>query len=621
MNLALLFIGGVGTAIGQQEETDDIFTILPTPKEMSRSKGYFRLNDNIGVSFAQEELRPIASLFVDYVNRLSNLELQLVDSSSKNTKITLRINKDLEKEAYTISVGRTIEIEGQSYGSVANAIASLVQLIEVSEKGSKIAKVSISDKPTSEFRSVMLDLARFWHPVETIKETIDLLWLYKIKYLSLHMSDNRRFTFPLEKFPKVNKTNADGSREFYTKDELTDLVTYAKNRGGVTIIPEIEVPGHSGVLYSTYPEIFGSVDDETGEAKPPLYVVNMAKESTYTALREIINEVAEVFYTSPYLHVGGDEVYLENLKKVPEYKEYAEKHNLQEALNGGDANELFCHFINRMNEMVKATGKKTIIWEGFHGTGGSKHVTVDKDITIIVWNTTYNHPQNLLDNGYKIVNSTWVPWYMVGAMNFAPDLKKAYEWNLKKWSHWQDAIENIEVKGNENILGGQISYWEQNHFKVLPVLRKRVPALAAHLWSGNIDTSYEGMMASIEHTDNLYTTLFSPVKIMAEGLLHEEDHRFVDTLQLKLDSQKDFDYKWQFSNSWNLPFMKRAKSYSKPIEIAKSGILTVQAFDEEATPSATLVKSISRKLFQHIPTRCMAQYQKKVGRRRPIFQL
>ncbi|CAM4088735.1 family 20 glycosylhydrolase [Zobellia roscoffensis] len=555
-------------------QVDKNLGLIPTPHQLIQKKGHFQLSGAITVGVNQTELEPIAKILINYLNRIAKVDLDFVDAKEKRAKIQLKINKDLKPNSHSVKVGKIIELEGQSYEAVANAVASLVQLVKNSEKGSSLPRVTITDSPKSDFRSVMLDLARFWHPTETIKETIDLLWLYKIKYLSLHLSDNKRFTFPLENYPKVNKTHFDGSREFYTKDELKDLVDYAKKRG-VTIIPEIEVPGHSGVLWSTYPEIFGSVDEKTSEAKP-LYVVNMAKESTYLALNEIISEVAEVFYNSPYLHVGGDEVYLENLKKVPEYQEYTSKHNLQEAAKG-DANELFCHFINRMNSMVKAQGKKTIIWEGFHGTG-SKNLTVDKDITVIVWNTTYNHPQNLLDNGYHIVNSTWMPWYMVGAMNFAPTQKQAYSWKPTQWSHWQDSIEDIEVNSDKGILGGQISFWEQNHFKVIPVLRKRVPILAAHLWSGGIEATYDEFSNTLDSSDKLYGKLFRPITFNVQGLLNEADQRFKEKLVIEINSKKDVEYKWSFSNSWNLPNMGEAKTYETPIEIERSGILTVQAF-------------------------------------------
>ncbi|OWW26167.1 hypothetical protein B4Q04_00340 [Zobellia sp. OII3] len=615
LSLFLLLLGALSGGAQISKVDHGNWDVLPSPTQMVKEKGYFKLNGPTLVGVAQPELKPLAEILVAYVNRIAGADLKLAQDSENSPKILLGINEDLNENSHTIKVGRKIEIEGQTYEAVSNAVASLVQLVEISKKGGAIPRVVISDSPKSNFRSVMLDLARFWHPTETIKETIDLLWLYKIKYLSLHLTDNKRFTFPLEKFPKVNKTHSDGSREFYTKEELRDLVEYAKNRG-VTIIPEIEVPGHSGILWSTYPEVFGSVDEQTKEAKP-LYVVNMAKESTYSALNTIIKEVAEVFYTSPYIHVGGDEVYLENLKKIPEYKAYTLEHNLQEAANG-DANELFCHFINRMNGMVKATGKKTLIWEGFHGTG-SKYVTVDKDITIIVWNTTYNHPQNLLDNGYKIVNSTWVPWYMVGAMNFAPEIKKAYDWSPTKWSHWQDAIEDIEVTGDEAILGGQISFWEQNHFKVIPVLRKRVPVLAAHLWSGSINTGYDNFLKTLEKTDQLYSRLFNPVKIEVSGLVHEEDQRFTDKITIAFQSKEEVEFKWNFSTSWSLPNMGKAKPYEGPIDIANGGILTVQAFTASGNPLGHPQQEYYQKIVPAYSYKVYGPISKEVGGSVPDF--
>jgi hexosaminidase len=352
--------------------------IIPQPNSIEVTKGSFTINSSTRIMYPDVSLLPLAELIGNNINKLASYVLKTVEGDEGNNSLILSLDSSLEGEEYKIDIDKNIVLSAGNYKALSSAAASLIQLINQDKKKFTLPHLSIVDKPDYDYRAVMLDLARFWHPVETIKETIDLLWYYKIPYLQLHLSDNRRFTFPMDEYPDLKKIMDDGSREYYTKEELTKLVKYAEHRG-VAIIPEIDLPGHSAQLFTKYPETFGTIDPKTGKAKY-MHVVNIAKEECYSACENIINQLAEVFYTSPYIHFGGDEVYLEALKQVPEYKDYCKRHGLNEAMNG-NAQELFCHFINRLHEMVKATGKKTIIWEGFHGDGAGK-VKIDKDITV-----------------------------------------------------------------------------------------------------------------------------------------------------------------------------------------------------------------------------------------------
>lgn len=574
--LLTLLLLGVSCNTSQRVDINSDVTVIPVPKEVISKKGTFNFSNKTTISVIDKSLMPLANLLANYSKRITGESLIISNEINENSSIVLKYNKALKNNAYVVTVNDKITLEASSFDLVSNAVATLVQLIKSDNQGSYVPYVTVKDNSDLEFRSVMLDLARFWHPTETIKETIDLLWLYKIPYLHLHLSDNKRFTFPLKDFPKINSVNGKGEREYYTIDELNDIVQYAKDRG-IAVIPEVDLPGHSTILWQTYPEVFGSLNSETNKPEQ-LYVINIAKEKTYEAVNNIIKELAKVFYTSPYIHIGGDEVYLENLKKVPEYQKYTKDNGLA-AASKGDANELFCHFINKMNQMVKATGKKTIAWEGFHDTGAG-NVIIDKDITVIVWNATYNNPNNLLKNGYKVINSTWVPWYMVGAMNLAPSIDRAYEWETTKWSHWDNAIKDVTVSENENIIGGQISYWEQNHFKVIPVLRDRVPVLAERLWNKTAIKEFNDFKNDLSINNGLYTKLFRPINTTVSNLIQEEDLKFISNSKIILDVENDANYKWSFSKSWDLPSVDDMTVYTNPIELNESGILTIQKEDK-----------------------------------------
>lgn len=550
--------------------------IVPLPHGMQQRQGNFEISPSTKIVVSGSELLPLANLFNKQLKKLSGFELDIVSEESNGKNIHFIVEERYEEEEYQLEISNDIRLKASNYNGLTLALSSLVQLISVIDNTSFLPKVDISDRPDYEYRAVMLDLARRWHPVETIQEAIDLLWLYKVKYLVLHLSDNRRVAFPLEDFPKLQALNPNGSRAYYTLEELNGMVEYAKQRG-IAIIPEIDLPGHSTQLWSQYPETFGSIDPKTGKAKA-LYVVNMAKEETYAACKKIIEQLAKVFYTSPYIHLGGDEVYLEAIKQIPEYKDYCKKHDLQAALDG-NANELFCHFINRMHKTIKETGKQTLVWEGFHGTGAGKE-TISKDIKVIVWNATYNTPQNLVSNGYDVINSTWIPWYMVGAMNLAPTPEKGYDWNVTDWSHWDDTIDDITIAHSPSIKGGQLSFWEQNYYTVIPVLRERLPVLSERLWNNRSLTTYEEFEQRSVAKDSLYSQLFRPVSISHENLLQKRDLTFDNTIRVRLDPLTTGEIRYSYSNDWGIPDMDKASVYREPMLLNESGVFTAQLYDK-----------------------------------------
>ena len=555
--------------------------IIPLPKNLEPKEGTFEITNKTKLIVSTPEVTPLANLLQEYVKRMDGIELQFSKGKSNKGDIFLNLVEGYKSEEYKLNIQEAIELNASNYNSMALGLASLVQSFTISNNKLLAPKMSIADKPDFAYRAVMLDVARMWHPVETLKETIDLLWMYKVPYLLLHLSDNRKVTFPFDRYPKLQMLHEDGSRWYYTKKELNDLVEYAKQRG-IAIIPEIDLPGHSGQMFTQYPEVFGHVDKKTRKANY-LYVVNMAKEEAYEGAQYIINELAETFYTAPYINLGGDEVYLEILKSLPEYKSYCQKHHLTEALNG-NANELFCHFINRVHKMIEATGKKTLVWEGFHGTGaGSEQIS--KDISVIVWNTTYNHPDSLRQNGYNIINSTWMPWYLVGAMNLAAPQGKAYRWDVTDWSHWNKNIEDIHLDSKEGIKGGQISFWEQNHFKVIPQLRERLPVLAARLWNNGSVSDFADFKTRYAQTNSIYEKLFHPVIIKYKNSFDEQDQTFLESVEIELSSSVSGRIKYHYSDSWKLPEMaSEAIVYDKPFLIDKSGVLTTQLFDANNKP-------------------------------------
>ena len=305
--------------------------------------------------------------------------------------------------AHTITIDEQAVVEGFDYRATAEGTATILQLLGKTEKGVRLPKVTIKDWPHADYCGVMLDVARQDHPIEAIKKVVQLCRLYKARYLQLHLTDDQGWTFPSTKYPKLGSKNygAHGgvAPRVYKLDELKELVAYADARG-VTIVPEFEVPGHSGAASRSLPEIFDAINPQS---KQPVGMgcMNMSNEEIYPALDTIIGEMCDVFRSSPYFHIGSDEVTSGRLSLHPGYKAFMAKHGLK------DDHQLADHFVAAVCAMVKKHGKKAIKWEGLANTA-------TKDVIIMAWEANSTVATDMLARGYTTITCPVEPGRAVG---------------------------------------------------------------------------------------------------------------------------------------------------------------------------------------------------------------
>lgn len=353
--------------------------------------------------------------------------------------------------------------------------------MEVNKKQVSFPRVSIHDQPASAYRGVLLDVARRWHEAATIRSLIDICRFYKIPYIQLHLTDDQLFTFPSAAFTLLPTQG-----KHYSREELFELVKYGQERG-VTLIPEMDLPGHSTAMRRAMPELFGRED---------LRVIDINKPEVHAAVKTLIKEMATVFYTSPYIHIGADECNFELFDKLPETQNNLRKKGYAET------HDLLLEYIIEMNKYVKSLGKTTLMWESFKGKG-KPYLTVPDDILIFAWETLYQRPDSLLDNGYTIMNAAWKPLYITPGYRWSA--KYIYEdWNLSKWQNWWDAAPSyhtIQLPSNPNIVGAQYCSWEMEDHMEIPELIARIPAFSEKTWNSSVKQDYktfEGMNAELE---------------------------------------------------------------------------------------------------------------------------
>ena len=484
--------------------------IIPTPKEIKylSNKKCLKLPKDIKVYSSDASLRPIVTIFVEQLNLLGHKH-QLSFDKTTNANMSIMLDETLKTEEYQINIDQSVILSGGSYKAISSAMSSMLHLIEKKDDYTLFPMVEIKDYPDATFRGLMIDVARRWHSINTLKKLVDMSAFYKLNYMQLHLTDDQSFTLPSKAYPKLATKD-----RHYTKEELVDLVNYADLRG-ITLIPEIDIPGHSRKFIETYPEIFSPKLKKWGKnmwgGDAFNNVINVGSEKVYSALDVILDEVIEIFHTSPYIHIGADEATIDNLKGDPLAEAMMKKENLE-----GNVHELYRHFIVRMNDMVKSKNKTMCIWEGFKREG---KIEIPKDLIVFEFESLYNLPNHLIEDGYTLVNTSWTPLYVVGTGiegGWIPrkwEPKKIYSWNMWQFENWYHKSPSfkkpIQLDKTPLVIGAQMCAWEQTDEGEIPSLRRRVPPFVERIWNTDYKLPYEEFYTNLDKSDNRLTSIIN----------------------------------------------------------------------------------------------------------------
>ncbi len=462
--------------------------VVPYPKEITISGKGLVLTEKSSIQANDPTLQPLVHLFQQELLQLTGVALD--NTSNKKAAILFEIDSSLGPDAYHLSIEEKVLLKGGSYQALAMAKNTLLQLVKQNEKGLILPALIIKDEPDAAYRGLLIDLARKWHSLATVKQLIDLAAFYKVNYLHLHFTDYQSYTLPSKHYPKL----ATPSRH-YSVEELREMEAYSQLRG-VTIIPEIDVPGHSSPFVKKYPEIFAIQDTVNNP-----YIINMGRAEVYQALDLLIGEVLSIFTATPYFHIGGDEAYFAKVLEDSDVQAYMAEHQL------GEIHELYRHFLIRMNTIVKKHGKQMCVWEGFSRQG---NISIPKDILVFEFETNKYLPNDLVEDGYTVVNTSWKPLYVVNQKKWSP--KTIYNWNIWRWENWWDRVPSftpIQLKPSPKIIGAEMCAWEQPDSVEIPSIRKRLPSMMERIWNQEEKIPYEQFATYLEQTDQRLSKLIN----------------------------------------------------------------------------------------------------------------
>ena len=451
-----------------------LYNVIPTPKKCELTGGTSALP--FFVSCDETEWNEHVRVLSDAFKKLHKSSLSLGDGG-----IVLKKDESISKGAYRIDTSDGAVLLASDSEGILYAIATFIQAADVKDGKITVERALIEDYSDKEYRSLMVDLAREWHPAYTVHQYIDLCFILKIKHLHLHFIDNERYTLPSKAFPKLNEADS------YTYEEIMEMREHAKALG-IIIIPEFEAPGHAAMLSRCYPEVFAN--EQLGETKEELTecgavisdasIICAGKKASFEGVKALLRETAELFPDSPYIHIGGDEAKIAAWGFCPHCKQYMAQRGIE------DVHELYSEYVGRVAREVISMGKTPIVWEGFPKKG--VHY-IPKETIVIAWESLYHMSYDLLDAGFKVINSSWVPMYVVPnpEPRFNWGIPEILEWNVYNWQHWYEhskAYNNpINVAPTEQVIGATLCLWECTFEEEISRGINNLTAMSERVWN------------------------------------------------------------------------------------------------------------------------------------------
>ncbi len=377
----------------------DRYAIVPKPVRLEERSGSYTLpaKPTISVQSADAEVRRVAQMLADQLaNSTGTAPTITMGRAAKGISLVSASGPKLGAEGYTLTVSpKQIVITAEQPPGFFYGVQSLMQLMPAAVfSPTKVNGVTwsvpaclIEDQPRYGYRGSMLDVGRYFYPVAFIKKYIDLLALHKFNTFHWHLTDDQGWRIEIKKYPKLTEFASIRPRTmvghytdrkysdkpyggFYTQDDVREVVKYAQERF-VTVIPEIEMPGHSVAVLSVYPEL-GSNPDRVLPVSGTWGVhdqVLFPREETFTFLENVLTEVMALF-PSQYIHIGGDECPKIEWKQSKFCQELIKKEGLK------DEHELQSYFIRRIDKFVTSKGRRIIGWDEILEGGLSPNATV-----------------------------------------------------------------------------------------------------------------------------------------------------------------------------------------------------------------------------------------------------
>ena len=509
--------------------TSPPISIVPRPAQVVPGEGNFTFSSQTLFSVENHEQAVIVRNFINLLKRSSGITSQLAIGGSEKSHVCFTTDSSLKSEAYQLAVTpEQIQVKASDIKGFFYALQTIRLLLPSAVEGNQQAKnirwsipaVTIQDEPRFGYRALMLDAARFFIPKENVLRIIDCMGMLKINTLHFHLTDDNGWRLEIKKYPRLTEVgawrvnrmdvpfyfrrNAEPGEPtpiggFYTQEDIKEVVAYAKKRF-VEIIPEIEMPGHSVAALTAYPEYSCTGGPFEVEGRWGVFNdIYCTKESTFTFMQDILDEVVKLFPSS-YIHLGGDEAPRIRWKNCVHCQERMKQEHLTKEA------ELQTYFINRIENYLNARGKKIIGWDEILEGG------IPQRATVMSWRGEKGGI-HAAKAGYDVIMSPNIYMYF-NCFQFKGNGRKIGNPNrvitLEKVYNYHPVPEALTADEAKHIKGVQANLWTE-YMSALDemeyMLYPRVAALSEVAWSKKEYKDYGKFCTRLESIRQHYDVL------------------------------------------------------------------------------------------------------------------
>ncbi|MBR8538085.1 beta-N-acetylhexosaminidase [Carboxylicivirga sediminis] len=492
-------------------------SVIPQPMKVVEKDGVFKLPAAISI-VADVDNGNNASYLREVLMPYSKASIKKTVKKGQGITLTTNANltESLGEEGYQLEIGKQgIEIKGASAAGVFYGIQTLRQMLPMDASVTQVYElpfVSIEDQPRFSWRAFMLDEARYFKGEEQVKKLLDQMALLKMNVFHWHLTDDQGWRIEIKKYPKLTEVGASRSNTqvggwdskersgkphsgFYTKEQIKGIISYAQQRH-ITIVPEIEMPGHASAAIAAYPwlgtigeltevpVVFGKLPDS----------FNVADARVYEFLEDVLDEVMALFPEN-IVHIGGDEVRFEAWKNSEKVQDFMAAKGLKTPA------DLQVYFTNRISNYLDANKHRMMGWNEI--LGGNVHewqkaedVEVSEQLAksaiIHFWKGSPELINEAVQSGYDIVNSYHIYSYLDYSYEYIP-LEKAYEFN--------PIPDGLDAKYHHKVLGSGCQMWGEWIPEVSNMDNMVFPRLAAYAevgWTAHEKKDYQLFRANLD---------------------------------------------------------------------------------------------------------------------------
>lgn len=370
--------------------------IIPQPVSVQPGEGAFQFSAETAIRH-DRQLANEAKLFASELAKLTGQPVRTVGKELRiflKSEILLDLDPsaDLPASGYRLEITpKAVRITGKDAAGAFHGTRSVLQLLPATKPESGLAPIpaaTITDHPRFGWRGMHLDVGRHFYPVEDIKRFVDTLAFHKLNVFHWHLTEDQGWRIEIKKYPKLtevgafrnssppygNRDSDDGVRYggFYTQEQVRDIVAYAAARH-ITVVPEIEMPGHAAAAIAAYPELGNSDIPNYAPKVQTRWGVHpytfAPTEEVFSFLTDVLTEVCELFPSS-YIHIGGDEAPKDQWEKSPRVQALMKEKGLK------DGHDVQSYFVKRIEKILEQKGRKLIGWDEIREGGLSPKATV-----------------------------------------------------------------------------------------------------------------------------------------------------------------------------------------------------------------------------------------------------